>query len=139
MDIPKCIEIENLLFAGKYPWSVWNFFMETKSSNRLYIAARNNNILVGYAGILRFNKIISYNYKIQTVIVDPLFQGQGIGKYLLRAILNFSFSNETFLEVSINNYFAISFYEKNGFVKTCLHKSYYKNTKTIKYIMKFVT
>jgi ribosomal-protein-alanine acetyltransferase len=67
---------------------------------------------------------------IETINVDPSFQGQGIGKRLLKAgeakIVEKGFSKIR-LEVSAGNKQACALYEKSGFRITALLKHYYKN------------
>jgi len=65
---------------------------------------------------------------IETLNVDPMFQGNGIGKKLLKAAEEEMYPNGIKmirLEVSAGNVSAIKLYEKSGFRKIRILKNYY--------------
>jgi len=66
---------------------------------------------------------------IETLNVDPIVQGNGIGKKLLKAAeedMYPRFIKKIRLEVSVGNTSAIKLYEKFGFTKIGFLKNYYK-------------
>ena len=66
---------------------------------------------------------------VETLNVDPIFRGMGIGKQLLIAAEEEMYPRaikRVRLEVSTGNVPAISLYEKSGFRKTVFLENYYK-------------
>ncbi len=67
---------------------------------------------------------------IETLDVDPIFRGKGIGQRLLNAAEDEMFANgikNIRLEVSTNNLSALRLYEKVGYRKVAFLPSYYSN------------
>ncbi len=92
-----------------------------------YVAARDGDRLVGYAGIARLGRIPPFEYEVHTIGVDPDHQGRGIGRLLLADLLEFAGrGGVVFLEVRTDNDAAIALYESVGFVAVGLRKRYYK-------------
>ncbi|MGV0813302.1 ribosomal protein S18-alanine N-acetyltransferase [Mycolicibacterium boenickei] len=125
-DAARCAELEAKLFPGDDPWPARAFVAELDAKHNRYIAARNGDLLVGYAGIARLGRTRPYEYEIHTIGVDPDFQGQGIGRRLLDDLLDFASGGAVFLEVRTDNEPAIALYESAGFVNIGLRKRYYR-------------
>src|SRR6185312_780649 len=99
-DAVRCAELEAQLFDGDNPWPSSAFLAELSDKHNHYVAARTANKVVGYAGIARLGLLPpQHEYEIHTVGVDPAFQGQGIGRRLLGALLEFAGGGAVFLEV----------------------------------------
>jgi ribosomal-protein-alanine N-acetyltransferase len=67
---------------------------------------------------------------ILNICVDPLFQGQKIGRGLLTDAIRYGLKNKAsmcFLEVRPSNQTALKMYLSHGFNEVGLRKNYYKN------------
>ncbi|MGW0161586.1 ribosomal protein S18-alanine N-acetyltransferase [Mycobacterium sp. NPDC003323] len=135
-DAVRCAELEAQLFAGDDPWPPAAFLHGMAAKHNHYIAAREDDKLVGYAGISRLGRIPPYEYEIHTIGVDPACQGRGIGRALLNNLLDFAQRGEVYLEVRTDNEAAIALYESAGFVRVGLRKRYYKVSGADAYTMK---
>nr|WP_042198915.1 ribosomal protein S18-alanine N-acetyltransferase [Kibdelosporangium sp. MJ126-NF4]CEL23617.1 Ribosomal-protein-S18p-alanine acetyltransferase [Kibdelosporangium sp. MJ126-NF4]CTQ93154.1 Ribosomal-protein-S18p-alanine acetyltransferase (EC 2.3.1.-) [Kibdelosporangium sp. MJ126-NF4] len=136
-DLPRCAELEKVLFPGEDPWSVRAFQYELENGNH-YVAAHSDPVgLVGYAGISVLGGPTSYECEIHTIGVDPEFQGQGIGKALLRDLLDHADNVHApvFLEVRTDNVAAIKLYEAHGFEQIGLRRRYYQPSGADAYTM----
>jgi ribosomal protein S18 acetylase RimI-like enzyme len=68
-------------------------------------------------------KKLTYNIKIQAVIINSKYQGQGIGKELLNYVINNNLG-KIVLDTRADNYIAQKFYLENNFY---IHKKNKKN------------
>jgi [ribosomal protein S18]-alanine N-acetyltransferase len=125
-DATRCAELEAQLFDGDDPWPASAFVSELSGKHNHYVAARTADQLVGYAGIARLGMLRPYEYEIHTIGVDPTFQGQGIGRRLLDALLGYAGNAPVYLEVRTDNAPAIALYRSAGFVQIGLRKRYYR-------------
>jgi ribosomal protein S18 acetylase RimI-like enzyme len=127
-DLNKIIEIENKCFK--------NFLAYSPKQLKYLITRANSNCLLellkdtprGF--IILLLKRNSELAGIETLNVDPIHQGKGIGKKLLKAAedeMLLKGIKKIRLEVSTNNKCAINLYEKSGFRKTAFLKDYYKH------------
>jgi [ribosomal protein S18]-alanine N-acetyltransferase len=135
-DADRCAELEAQLFPGDDPWSAVAFVRELDSEHNHYVAARVDDVLVGYAGITRLGRKPPYEYEIHTIGVDPAFQGRGIGRRLLDELLAIAAGGVVFLEVRTDNAAAIGLYESVGFVRVGLRKRYYRVSGADAYTMR---
>ncbi|ORB66902.1 ribosomal protein S18-alanine N-acetyltransferase [Mycolicibacterium tusciae] len=135
-DAARCAELESLLFEGDDPWPERAFLAELKAKHIYYVAARSDDKLVGYAGIARLGRVRPFEYEIHTIGVDPVYQGQGIGRRLVTEILELASGSVVFLEVRTDNVPAISLYESFGFVNVGLRRRYYRASGADAYTMK---
>jgi len=127
-DAVRCAELEAQLFGGDDPWPSSAFLSELSGKYNHYVAARVADKLIGYAGISRLGVLPPHEYEIHTVGIDPAFQGQGIGRRLLDALLEFAGGGAVFLEVRTDNAAAIALYESAGFTVVGLRKRYYRQS-----------
>ncbi len=134
-DAPRCAELEQQLFDGDDPWSASAFKTEMRSRHNRYVAARDDGKLVGYAGIARLGLLPPHEYEIHTIGVDPAYQGRGIGRRLLDALLEFA-DGTVYLEVRTDNAQAIALYRSAGFVQVGLRKRYYRVSGADAYTMR---
>lgn len=135
-DAARCAELEAQLFDGDDPWPERAFLAEIAAKHNHYVAARADDKLVGYAGIARLGRMKPYEYEIHTVGVDPAYQGQGIGREMLRRLFDFADGGTIFLEVRTDNEAAIGLYESEGFTKMGVRKRYYRVSGADAYTMK---
>ncbi|BBX50716.1 ribosomal protein S18-alanine N-acetyltransferase [Mycolicibacterium poriferae] len=135
-DAARCAELESLLFDGDDPWPERAFLAELAAKHNHYVAARVDDKLVGYAGIARLGRVKPFEYEVHTIGVDPAYQGQGIGRQLLRGLFDFAGDAAIFLEVRTDNAAAIALYESEGFEQVGLRKRYYRVSGADAYTMK---
>lgn len=121
--IPAVQELELQLFP-KTAWSEAQFWSELAADHRMLVVAKDEDELVGYAGI----NIDTYESEIMTIAVRPTHQGQGLGSLLLRQMLDASDAAmvpRVLLEVEVDNEPAIGLYERFGFVRSGVRPNYY--------------
>jgi len=134
-DARRCAELETQLFAGDDPWPVKAFLAELDSAHNHYVAARDGDTLVGYAGITRLGRTAPFEYEIHTIGVDTAYLGQGIGRRLLNDLLEFA-DGVVFLEVRTDNEAAIALYRSAGFVTIGVRRRYYRASGADAYTMR---
>ena len=120
-DAPRCAELERQLFNGDDPWTS-EAFVEALSVGHHYLAAREADSLIGYAGLARAGA----EAEIHTLAVDPAHHRRGIGRALLRAVLDHAVGATVFLEVRTDNESAIQLYRSEGFDVIGIRRGYYR-------------
>jgi [ribosomal protein S18]-alanine N-acetyltransferase len=135
-DAARCAELESQLFDGDDPWPARAFLAELEAKHNHYVAARADDKLVGYGGIARLGRKKPYEYEIHTIGVDAAYQGTGIGRQLLTALLEYANGGTIFLEVRTDNDAAISLYESVGFVRVGMRRRYYRASGADAYTMR---
>ncbi|MGW4826424.1 ribosomal protein S18-alanine N-acetyltransferase [Amycolatopsis japonica] len=137
-DIPRCVEIEKILFPGDSPWTAYAFHAELDAGGH-YLVARPDETdeVIGYAGLAVVGRRGDYEASIHTIGVDPAHQRQGIGTILLKALLDRAdeLAAPVFLEVRTDNDAAITLYERHGFERVGLRKRYYQPSGADAYTM----
>lgn len=136
-DIRDCVRLERRLFPGDSPWNAWAFESELDSDAYYLGAYLDNGDVVGYGGLAFAGPPGDQESSVHTIGVDPDYQGNGIGKALLRALLVRADELKTpvFLEVRTDNDVAIALYEKHGFGRLGLRKRYYRPSGADAYTM----
>ena len=126
-DAPRCAELERLLFPGDDPWSE-RAFRDELAMGHLYRAARAGDLLVGYAGLAFVAGPPHPEAEVHTIGVDPVHQGRGVGRALLRELLAVADAERAtvFLEVRTDNAAAHALYASEGFTVVGLRKRYYR-------------
>jgi len=135
-DAERCADLEAQLFPGDDPWPARAFLAELAAKHLYYVAARTADQLVGYAGIARLGRRAPFEYEVHTIGVDPAFQGLGIGRRLLTALLEFADGAAVYLEVRTDNAPAIALYENFGFQIMGVRKRYYRISGADAYTMR---
>jgi ribosomal-protein-alanine N-acetyltransferase len=135
-DATRCAELESQLFDGDDPWPARTFMAELEAKHNHYVAARADDKVVGYGGIARLGRKRPYEYEIHTIGVDAAYQGQGIGRQLLTALLEYADGGTIFLEVRTDNVPAITLYESVGFVRVGMRRRYYRASGADAYTMR---
>ena len=125
-DLNEIIEIENISF--KSPWPREVFEMEFKNKRAYNIVCKNERgDLIGYC----LSWLIYDEVHILKVAVNEDYRNLGIGRKLIVNTLEYFITkgaNHAILEVRLDNYSAISLYEKLGFENLRIRKNYYRET-----------
>lgn len=123
-NLRKVYEVELESFEHPYPFPIFLSYLISKPNG--FLIAKINNQIVGYIiGITKKNI-----GTIVSIAVKKDYRKKGIGKKLLDSIIEYFKSKNVSLinlQVRIDNYEAISFYEKNGFKKVKVLKNYYSD------------
>ncbi|MDQ2884327.1 MAG: ribosomal protein S18-alanine N-acetyltransferase [Actinomycetota bacterium] len=120
-DAQRCAELEQALFDCDDPWSP-EAFLEALAAGHHYLSAREGGSLIGYVGLAR----VGSEAEVHTLAVDPVHQRRGIGRALLRAILDHAEGATVFLEVRTDNDSAIRLYRSEGFDVIGIRRGYYR-------------
>jgi len=125
-DLDYILEIEDTSF--KSPWPREVFEMEFKNKRAYNIVCKNERgELIGYC----LSWLIYDEVHILKVAVNEDYRNLGIGRRLIVNTLEYFIAkgaNHAILEVRLDNYSAISLYEKLGFENLRIRKNYYRET-----------
>ncbi|MBO0866735.1 MAG: ribosomal protein S18-alanine N-acetyltransferase [Mycobacterium sp.] len=135
-DAARCAELEAQLFPGDDPWPQVAFVRELAAEHNRYVAARDDGLLVGYAGISRLGRTPPFEYEVHTIGVDPAYQGRGIGRRLLSELLDYAAGGVVHLEVRTDNAAAIALYRSVGFTEVGVRRRYYRVSGADAYTMR---
>ncbi len=105
-------------------WTPTILESELKNENSRYVVAKENNKIVGFAGII----ILPDDIEITNIVTKKTERKKGIGKLLLDKIIEISKEEKKellSLEVNEKNLIAINLYSKFGFEKVGIRKKYY--------------
>lgn len=105
-------------------WTEGILKSELENENSRYIIAKEDNEIVGFAGII----ITPIDVEITNIVTKKNKRKKGIGKALLEKIIEMAKQTEyetISLEVNEKNIIAIQLYEKSGFEKIGIRKKYY--------------
>lgn len=120
--LDKIASLDKLCFT--IPWSKELFSSEIENPNAHYILAFDDDILIGYCGLIS----VVGEGSITNIAVNPSYRKMGIATKILEKIISHG-ENENLefitLEVRESNINAIELYEKFGFVKVGARKDYY--------------
>lgn len=108
-------------------WSYNILKQELENENTNYIIARENNEIVGFAGISTCLDEATLN----NIVVKRSSRGRGIGGELLESLLELCVDlnmKSLTLEVNVSNTPAINLYKKFGFKNLGIRKKYYDNS-----------
>ena len=114
-------------------WHPENLRSELENINSKYIVAKENGLVVGFAGVW-FSVDDAH---ITNIVVRKAYRHQGIGSALLRRLIEFGkVKSSLTLEVNTQNEIAQKLYLKYGFENLGIRKKYYGGTQDA-YIMTF--
>lgn len=123
MDLERIEQIEKQCF--KDPWKPKDFLYELNenpfSTGYVYI---ENNEIVAYA----FLWITFEIAQIANIATDPMYRHQQIGYKMMQEMMQVARNQECefmSLEVRASNHYALSLYEKCGFIQVNISKGYY--------------
>ena len=122
-DVDEVVKIEQHSFSD--PWSKHNFMAELNLPFSWVWAAKIKNRLAGYCCCWE----IEEELQIANLAVHPEFRNQGIGKKILREILNRACQRKVkkvTLEVRQSNQFGLKLYQAFGFTEVGRRKKYYR-------------
>ena len=124
-DVPKVHAIELSTFAS--PWSVQSFEDEmNQNACARYLVTEQDGEIIAYAGAW----MVFEEGHITNIAVKPEVRGQGVGKELTRALLQYAANlgvQYMTLEVRVSNLKARDMYQKLGFVELGVRKRYYED------------
>lgn len=127
MSLNDLENIKNILISDFDDF--WNYNIlkdELESENSIYIVAKSNNEIIGFAGI----KILLDEADIMNIVTKKIYRNQGIGTLLLKNLISISKNlnlHSLSLEVNEENKTAIHLYENLGFKNIGIRKNYYKS------------
>jgi ribosomal-protein-alanine N-acetyltransferase len=136
-DADDCAALERVLFAEDDPWS-GQAFREAIRSGHHYLAARDGERLVGYAGIAQVAGPPQPEAEVHTIGVHPDHQGRGIGRRLLEGLLSHAdeLAATVYLEVRTDNEPAQALYRRTGFEVVGTRRNYYRPSGADAYTMR---
>ncbi len=122
-DLPAIAKLEKKYFS--VPWSEHSLKQSLGKSEYLFLVASEEGEAVGYGCILK----VFDEGNILNIVVDERFRGGGIGRELVRELLEEGKRQgmRAFtLEVRVSNVPAIRLYESLGFVSEGIRKHFYE-------------
>jgi [ribosomal protein S18]-alanine N-acetyltransferase len=150
-DAARCAELERILFPGDDPWTERAFRDELRAGHH-YLAARIDRgtggstpertpaagELVGYAGLAFVADPPQAEAEIHTIGVDPAQHRRGIGRTLLRGLLEVADAAGAcvFLEVRTDNDAARALYAAESFTVVGIRRRYYRPSGADAYTMR---
>jgi ribosomal-protein-alanine N-acetyltransferase len=127
-DVPGVMEIEGRSFPT--PWSESSFryeLLENPYASLFVIRAAASPRVLGFACVW----VIDEEMKINNIAVHPDHRGRGLGRRLLRFLLDFARAEacrEVTLEVRPSNVAALRLYARAGFRTVGRRRNYYTDT-----------
>jgi ribosomal-protein-alanine N-acetyltransferase len=128
-DLDEIMALERSTFAAD-AWPDDAMRSELAGEHTYYLVAVDDaspDAVVAYAGLLEPRG--SGQGDIQTIAVDPVRRGAGLGRALMQALIEESRrrgAGELFLEVRADNPVARSLYESLGFAEIGVRRGYYQ-------------
>lgn len=131
-EIAQVAELERQCFSE--PWTEQGLRESFERSEYLFLTAKENGQVVGYAGLYQ----VLDEGDITNIAVLPGARGKGLGTALTQALLDEGTQRKIqafTLEVRVGNAAAIHIYEKLGFVSEGVRKGFYEKPKEDALIM----
>jgi len=123
LDLVEIAVIEKESFEHD-PWSIEQIKSEYLAPGRFYVVAEFEGRVAGYAGIVKRGE----SGDVLTLSVAPKHRRKGIGRELLRRLIDWARSNNCeamMLEVRIGNDEALPLYASFGFIEISKRIDYY--------------
>jgi len=120
-DLHQIMDIE--LRAYPFPWTL-GVFRDCLRAGYIAQIVEYEHIPVGYGVI----SVAAEEAHLLNLSIDPDYQAQGYGRYLLRALLDMAYqrgARRVFLEVRPSNAPALALYHSEGFNEIGLRRRYY--------------
>lgn len=121
-DLEQVLVIEQEVFDAN-AWPAESFWAELARDDRYYVVARDDAIRA-YGGLW----IADVDCDIQTIAVEPVAQGRGLGRLVLDHLLGHARDigcRRVHLEVRSDNAPAVGLYESRGFTRVRVRERYY--------------
>lgn len=122
-DLDEVIAIENDVLS--YPWSRGNFTDSLEHDHDAWVVRNVNDVLLGYF----VQMPVVDETQLLTIAVKKEMQGQGIGVFLLRHVIErakLMKMDAVSLEVRVSNLRALAVYKAFGFLLVGRRKNYYE-------------
>lgn len=106
------------------PWSLEGLAEELDNPNALYLIAQEGQEVLGSGGM----QFAAGEFYITNIAVHPDHRRQGVGRALLRALVDFAAGQKgefVSLEVRPSNLAAIGLYQSMGFVQAGRRRDFY--------------
>ena len=116
----------------------WNYNIlksELKNTNSIYLVCKQNEEIVGFAGIT----ITLDTAELNNIVIKKSHRGQGLSSLLLTNLIEHAkqkFCIKINLEVASSNQIAINLYKKFDFKEVGLRKKYYNGKDAILFTKK---
>jgi [ribosomal protein S18]-alanine N-acetyltransferase len=130
--IEQLLPIEADLF-GAEQWSAAMFWNELASGHGYLAATGADDELLGYAGLALSGDDEAW---VQNIAVRRDWQGRGLGRALLAALLRLAGDRPVLLEVAVDNDTAQHLYASFDFEVIGLRKGYYQPSNTDALVMR---
>ena len=128
MTLTDLEQMKNTLYSDfDNFWSYNVLKQELENPNTTYIIAKENNEVLGFAGI----SVCLDEATLNNIVVKKSHRNRGIGGELLESLIELcsELHMKSFtLEVNVENEVAIHLYEKFGFKNLGIRKKYYNNS-----------
>lgn len=124
-DLPMAYQIEKR--SQVFPWSE-ETFISSQGKTYFNIKLHTQKEMLGFA----ITQIVLDEATLFNLSVDPLYQGQGCGSFLMEYLINYLKERKVkhlWLEVRVSNLSAIRLYEKSGFHQISTRRNYYPGNK----------
>lgn len=123
-DLDRVAAIESQTLS---PWSIRFLKDEMLAINGIQCVAETESLgVIGWCAARR----ITPESELLKIAVDEKYRGRGVANSLLSWLTNelvLCHVNTLFLEVRSQNYAALKFYQKNGFLQVGERRNYYAN------------
>ena len=106
------------------PWSEGVFRDELAAENRIYLAADEDGVVVGFAGAM----LVADEAHVTNLLVDPSWRRKGIGYELMKTLIEAAVeagARHLTLEVRSANEAARALYARLGLAPVGIRKGYY--------------
>lgn len=132
-DLEYVVSLEKQLFTSS--WTKEDFLYELNDNDFSFnYVVEKDGMIAGYVGLW----LMYEQSQITTIGVDPRFQRNGIGQYMLETMIELARQHDCqvmSLEVRVSNEKAINLYKKLGFHIECIRKNYYQDNHEDAYLM----
>lgn len=125
-DLANLLFLEKQIYDGESPWTAENFRAELSRKDSLYIVVYYGSSILAVIG-MRLNNSEAH---ITNLSVTPQWQGQGLGTYLMRLMIDYARQfgcQMVSLEVRANNEIAKKLYQSLGFKVNLVRPNYYQD------------
>ena len=125
-DLDAIMALENSSFPTD-AWSRDTMDAELRSIHNVYLVDDHDGVVIGYGGVRALQG--GSDADIQTIALDPAHRGRGLGRALLRTLLQTAIdrgAREMFLEVRADNPGAEGLYLSEGFTELGRRPHYYQ-------------